>query len=57
MFAALLRQLDFHGEELRLLDAELAPAAPGRPDGRRLMTVPGIDAILSLSIVAAVKGP
>ena len=27
--AALLRQLDFHGQELRLIDAELAPRRAG----------------------------
>ena len=38
---ALLRQLDFHGEELRLIDTELGQVALGRPDVLRLMTVPG----------------
>jgi transposase len=51
---ALLRQLDFHGEELRLIDAELGRVALGRPEVLRLMTVPGIDATVALSIVAAV---
>jgi transposase len=52
--AALLRQLDFHTEELRLIDAELGRVALGLPEVRRLMTVPGIDATVALSIVAAV---
>ena len=52
--AALLRQLDFHGEELRLIDAELGQAALGRPEVLRLMTIPGVDATVALSIVAAV---
>src|SRR5215218_5961413 len=52
--AALLRQLDFHGEELRLLDAELAQVALERADVRRLMTIPGVDAVVAVSIVAAV---
>jgi transposase len=51
---ALLRQLDFHGEELRLIDAELARVALARADVRRLMTIPGVDATIALSIVAAV---
>src|SRR3954466_14250065 len=52
--AALLRQLDFHGEELRLIDTDLGRVALGRPEVLRLMTVPGIDATVALSIVAAV---
>src|SRR3954466_6723024 len=51
---ALLRQLDFHAEELRLIDAELAGGGLGRDDVRRLMTIPGVDATVALSIVAAV---
>jgi len=52
--AALLRQLDLHTEELRLIDQELGRVALGHPDVRRLMTVPGIDATVAVSIVAAV---
>ncbi len=51
---ALLRQLDFHGEELKLIDAELAQVALGRGEVKRLMTIPGVDATVALSIVAAV---
>jgi transposase len=51
---ALLRQLDFHAEELRLIDTDLGQAALARPEVLRLMTVPGIDATVALSIVAAV---
>jgi transposase len=51
---ALLRQLDFHGEELRLIDTELGRAALGRDEVKRLMTIPGVDATVALSIVAAV---
>ena len=51
---ALLRQLDSHGEELRLIDAELARVALGRDEVKRLMTIPGVDATVALSIVAAV---
>jgi transposase len=51
---ALLRQLDFHGEELKLIDAELARVALRRKEVKRLMTIPGVDATVALSIVAAV---
>jgi transposase len=51
---ALLRQLDFHAEELRLIDTDLGQVALDRPEVLRLMTVPGIDATVALSIVAAV---
>jgi transposase len=51
---ALLRQLDFHGEELRLIDADLARIALAREEVTRLMTIPGVDATVALSIVAAV---
>jgi len=37
---ALLRQLDFHGQELRIVDAELGRAALERAEVRRLMTIP-----------------
>ncbi len=52
--AALLRQLDFHAEELRLIDRDLGRVALGREDVRRLMSIPGVDATVALSIVAAV---
>src|SRR6266508_2049732 len=51
---ALLRQLDFHGEELKLVDAELARVALRREEVKRLMTIPGVDATVALSIVAAI---
>jgi transposase len=53
---ALLRQLDFHGQELRLIDAELAGIALGSEDTKRLMTIPGVDVTVAISITAAV-GP
>ena len=52
--AALLRQLDFHTEELELITRELALEALDDPTVRRLMTIPGVDAIAAISIVAAV---
>jgi transposase len=51
---ALLRQLDFHGEELRLIDTELGRVALARDEVKRLMTIPGVDATVALSIGAAV---
>src|SRR5579884_3443928 len=51
---ALLRQLDFYGQELRIIDAELGRVALGREEVKRLMTIPGVDATIALSIVAAV---
>jgi len=52
--SALLRQLDFHGEELRLIDRELARVALGCQDTKRLMTIPGVDVTVAMSITAAV---
>jgi transposase len=51
---ALLRQLDFHGQELRIIDAALAKIALDSSDVKRLMTIPGVDSTVALSIVAAV---
>lgn len=51
---ALLRQLDFHGSELAIVDKELALEALSDPMVARLMTIPGVDAIAGISIVAAV---
>ena len=51
---ALLRQLDFHGQELRIIDAALAKIGLASAEVKRLMTIPGVDATVALSIVAAV---
>jgi transposase len=51
---ALLRQLDFHAQELRLIDAELARVALGCENTKRLMTIPGVDVAVAMSITAAV---
>jgi transposase len=51
---ALLRHLDFCARELALIDADLAHVALEQKDVRRLMTIPGADATVALSIVAAV---
>ena len=52
--SALLRQLDFHAQELRIIDAALGRVALERPEVKRLMTIPGVDATVALSMVAAV---
>ena len=52
--AALLRQLDFHADELREVTAALAVEALDDAVAARLMTIPGIDATAAISIVAAV---
>jgi transposase len=51
---ALLRQLEFHGQELRIIDAELGRLALESEEVKRLITIPGLDATIALSIVAAV---
>src|SRR5271167_1953691 len=45
---ALLRQLDFHGQELRIMDAELGRIGLASADVKRLMTIPGVDATVAL---------
>jgi transposase len=52
--SALLRQLDFHAQELKIIDAALGRVALGSADVKRLMTIPGVDATVALSIVAAI---
>jgi hypothetical protein len=52
--AALLRQLDCHGAELAVVDKKPAVQVLADPMVRRLMTIPGVDAIAAISIVAAV---
>ena len=51
---ALLRQLDFHGAELAVVDKELAVEALADPVVARWMTIPGVNAIAGMAIVAAV---
>lgn len=51
---ALLGQLDFHGHELGLIDTELARIALRCQDTKRLMTIPGVDVTVAMSITAAV---
>lgn len=51
---ALLRQLDFHGDELADVEHDIAVDAIDDPVIARLMTVPGINVTVAMSIVAAV---
>jgi transposase len=51
---ALVRQLDFHGDELADVERDIAIEAINDPVVARLMTVPGIDVIVAMSVVAAV---
>ena len=50
----MLRQLDFAGDELALVERDIAADAVGDPQVARLMTVPGINVTVAASIVAAV---
>ncbi len=52
--AALLRQLEFHGGELAEIERDIAIEAIDDPVVARLMTVPGIDVAVAISVVAAV---
>ncbi len=51
---ALLRQLDFGGDELAVVERDIAVDAVGDPVIGRLMTVPGINVTVAASIMAAV---
>jgi transposase len=49
-----LRRLDVAGEELGLVERELAGYALGSADTLRLMTIPGVDMVVAISLVAAI---
>lgn len=51
---ALIRQLDFHADELALVERDIAVEAVDDPVVARLMTVPGIDVTVAMAVVAAV---
>jgi len=51
---ALLRQLDFYGAELASVERRLATEALEDPVVRRLMTIPGVDAMTAVTVLAAV---
>jgi hypothetical protein len=49
-----LRRLDLAGDELGLIERELAGYALASPDTLRLMTIPGVDMVVAISLVAAI---
>ena len=51
---ALLRQLDFYGGELAAVERRMAAEALDDPVVRRLMTIPGADAMTAVTVLAAV---
>jgi hypothetical protein len=51
-----LREYDRLGEDLRAVERELARDALAAPDVKRLMTIPGIDMVVAIGLVAAI-GP
>jgi transposase len=51
---ALLRQLDFHGDELAAVERDIAIDALDDLVVARLMTIPGVDVTVAVSVVAAV---
>jgi hypothetical protein len=44
-----LRQLDFLGAELDAIDRMIAEDVVGDPEVRRLMTIPGVDAVTAMT--------
>jgi transposase len=51
-----LREHDRLGEDLRVVEREIARDALADPDAKRLMTVPGIDMVVAAGLLAAI-GP
>lgn len=51
---ALLRQLDFHGEELTEVETDIAIDALDDEVIERLMTIPGVNVTVAMSVTAAV---
>jgi len=49
-----LREHDRLSDDLRVVERELARDALASPDIKRLMTIPGIDMVVSIGILAAV---
>jgi transposase len=54
LVASALRRLDVAGEELALVERELAAYALGSADTLRLMTIPGVDMVVAISLTAAI---
>jgi transposase len=51
-----LREYDRLGEDLRVVERELARDALANPEAKRLMTIPGIDMVVAVGLLAAI-GP
>lgn len=51
---SLLRQLDFYGVELAEVEREMASQVMDDPVVKRLMTIPGVDAMTAVTVLAAV---
>src|ERR671912_698824 len=51
-----LREYDRLGEDLKVVERELAHDALADPDARRLMTIPGVDMVVAVGLLAAI-GP
>ncbi len=52
--ASALRRLDVAGEELALVDRELAKVGLASAEVKRLLTIPGVDRTVALSLIAAI---
>jgi transposase len=49
-----LREFDRLGEDLKIIERNLARSALGNEGVKRLMTIPGVDMVVALAIVAAI---
>jgi transposase len=54
MGAATLRELDLVDHEITTVEQTLAASARDRPEIRRLLTIPGLDAISALAVLATI---
>jgi transposase len=48
-----LREFDRLGEDLKVIERDLARAALADESAKRLMTIPGVDMVVALAIMAA----
>ncbi len=51
-----MREFDRLGDDLKVIERNLAQSALEDGRAKRIMTIPGIDMIVALAIVAAVGG-
>ena len=49
-----LREFDRLGDDLKVIERDLARSALGDEGVKRLMTIPGVDMVVALAIVAAI---